>query len=219
VNATFCADFEEASGPPVNSPLGTATVVAYNGTFADLMTLDTQVFYAGHQSLKVSAGTESAFRTLGVAAPSSTFWVRMYVRSDDTFGDSTAVHDAWFQAASYPGANPTNGGSPSVQFAEQYCRVLLNANDSLFPMGLSQCSTSGPTLAPNQWHCVEALFDGVNGDVQIYADGNQIIDAQTWSPATQAFSAFDFGFIKYSGPDRTVWYDDVALGPTRIGCE
>jgi hypothetical protein len=214
-NATFCSGFEESSGPPANMPVGTATVEAYNGTFTDLMALDTTVVHSGKQSLKVLSGSSgSAYRMLSVPIPGPTFWVRMYMRSDVTFGDMTAVHNAFFQGMMTP--DPNSAGQ--VQFAEQWCQVLLNVSDKLFPDGLSSCSTTGPTISANTWHCVEALFDGPNGNVQVYSDGTKLIDAQNWSYAKETYGAFEFGFHQYSGPARNLWYDDVVVAPSRVGC-
>jgi hypothetical protein len=209
-NATFCSGFETVTaGPPAG-----ATLQVYTGMFSDVMAIDTTVANTGHQSLKVLSGTSvSAFRMLSVPIPGSTFWVRLYARSDSVFGNTTANHNSFFQAM--VGTTPT---SSAVQVAEQFCQVLLNASDSLFPTGLSECSATGPSLAANQWHCMEAFFDGPNGNVQVYGDGSKMIDAAGWAPAKLTFATFAFGFAQYSGPARTVWYDDVAVGPTRIGC-
>jgi hypothetical protein len=213
-DATFCSGFEEASGPPVNMPLGTATVEAYTGTFTDLMALDTKVVHSGKQSLKVLSGAgSSAYKMLSVPIPGPAFWVHMYIQSDDTFGDSTAVHNSFFQAMTAPDPN----SSGTVQVAEQWCQVLLNKNDTLYPTGLSTCSTTGPTLAPNVWHCIDAFFDGTKGIVQVYADNKKIIDAESWAPGTETYGAFEFGFVQYSGPARNMWYDDVVVSSSQVG--
>jgi hypothetical protein len=196
-------------------PHGTATVEAYTGTFTDLMALDTTVFHSGKQSLKVLSGSgTSAYKMLGVPIPGNAFWVRLYMRSDGTFGDSTAVHNSFFQAMT--AFDPNSSGT--VQFAEQYCQVLLNKSDTLFPAGLSACSTTGPTMTPNVWHCVEGFFDGTNGVVQIYGDNTKLIDAENWTPGKETYGAFEFGFVQYSGPARNMWYDDVVVASSRIGC-
>lgn len=66
--------------------------------------------------------------------------------------------------------------------------------------------------------CLEAKFDGAAGDVQVFADNTQIIDATAWPPAKAAFNTFEFGFATYHGPGRNIWYDDVVVAPTRVGC-
>ena len=50
-------------------------------------------------------------------------------------------------------------------------------------------------------------------------NGTLQIDAPVY-PATVAspFKIFKFDFNKLHGPARAVWYDDVAVGPTRPGC-
>jgi hypothetical protein len=46
-----------------------------------------------------------------------------------------------------------------------------------------------------------------------------MIDASDYPAMVQApFNTFKFGFNKLHGPARAVWYDDVAVGPTRPGC-
>jgi hypothetical protein len=65
---------------------------------------------------------------------------------------------------------------------------------------------------------MEAMFNGSAGNVQVFADGKQLIDAQGWAPAKASFNTFAFGFAEYHGPARNIWYDDVVLAPTRVGC-
>ena len=65
---------------------------------------------------------------------------------------------------------------------------------------------------------MEANFDGVNGNVQIYADKVKIIDAMSWMSAKGNFNTFEFGYANYHSPGATVWYDDVAIATARIGC-
>jgi hypothetical protein len=209
-DATFCTGFEEASGPPSG-----ATALAYNPnlTFADFLMLDPNFKNSGGQSLQVppGAGAVGAYKMLAVPVPGPTFWVRLYFRSDMTFGGTE--HNTIMQAMNVTGA------AKGVEVAEQFCQVLLNDNDSaIYPPGLSGCSTTGPVLSANQWHCVEAFYDGVNGNVQIYADNNKIIDAEGWTPSKATFTNFQFGFIEYHGPDRTIWYDDVVVAASRVGC-
>jgi hypothetical protein len=34
-----------------------------------------------------------------------------------------------------------------------------------------------------------------------------------------SFNTFEFGYANYNAPGANVWYDDVAVAPTRVGCE
>ena len=64
---------------------------------------------------------------------------------------------------------------------------------------------------------MEAKFDGATGDVQVFANKTLIVDAAAWPPAQAAFTTFEFGYATYHS-SATVWYDDVVVAPTRVGC-
>ncbi|HEY2735597.1 MAG TPA: hypothetical protein VGI70_16485, partial [Polyangiales bacterium] len=39
-----------------------------------------------------------------------------------------------------------------------------------------------------------------------------------WTPAPLAPTSFGLGWVVFSGPMISLWFDDAALGTTRIGC-
>ena len=209
-NASFCSDFEQAG-----LPAGSRYTPAYQAQdWQTYMAFDTSVVRAGAQSLRVNPGAAGYdWRMLAVPAPGATFWVRLYVRSDIELGQSD--HNSFFQAMTGDG-EPNNGDNMEV--SEQFCQVVLNLHDVVVVSqgGGTACDGSGIRLSANTWHCMEAFFDGPNGVVQVYADGNTVIDSSSWSPL--AYQNFSFGFLGFHGPARTMWYDDVAVAPSRIGC-
>ena len=151
---------------------------------------------------------------LSVPVPTA-FWARLYMRSDVDIGQEG--HNAFFIAMT---ALKYSESKNSVEFSEQFNCVQLNEHDSNYPMADSSGKAcGGPALPKNTWHCLEAMYDGGTGNVQIYANGTKIVDAVGWSRAKAAFTNFEFGFADYHGPGRNVWYDDVAVGPTRLGCQ
>jgi hypothetical protein len=208
--AIFCADFEEASGPPTGATLEAPDETGGGATFATLMALDTMSPYDGKQSLMVTSPGSFHFRMLGVTVPAS-FWVRLYIKSDQDIGQPD--HNAFFVAMTDPNYH---NSATSVELSEQFSCVLLNQHDALFPTG-NTC-TVNTALVKNTWHCMEAQFDGVNGNVQVFADNTQIINAMSWMPAQATFNTFEFGYGNYNAPGATVWYDDVAIATTRVGC-
>jgi hypothetical protein len=214
--AIFCADFEEASGVPMNHTVGTATFEdpdQYGSTFATIMALDTSKPEDGAQSLKVLPSTASGitgmFRTLAVAVP-ETFWVRLYIKSDQPIGQ--ANHNSFFAA----GTDPSYHNAHNVELSEQFGCILLNAADTLFPTGTT-CGAN-TALAANAWHCMAAEFDGTTGNVQVFAGTTQIINAQGFTPAKEAFTTFSFGYFEYNGGGATVWYDDVVVSASPLSC-
>jgi hypothetical protein len=209
----FCTGFE-MSGMPTGATFqdpdesGGGTVKF--GT-PMVMTLDTTAPFDGAQSLKVTSAGPFTFRMLGVAVP-ATFWVRLHIKSDQDIGQEG--HNAFFQAMT--DANYHNS-THSVEVSEQFGCIVLNDHDTLFPTGTTCAANTA--LPKNTWHCMEAMFDGTTGNVQVYANGTKIIDAVAWAPAVgAAFKEFEFGYANYHDPAASVWYDDVAIAPTRIGC-
>lgn len=206
VGATFCSGFEEPALPSgARFDANPTTALAFDGT----------VFNSGGQSLAFPAIPDGfSIREVVAPIPGSTFWVRLFMRSDTVFGDND--HDSVFVASTTLGDNNSEDG---VEFSEQGNQVLLNSNDQLFsaagagfPMG------AGPTLEANTWHCLEGFFDGPSGDVQIFADGELLIDAPGYRQVT--YQTFRFGYLQFPGGNpRSVWFDDVIVSSARVGCD
>jgi hypothetical protein len=101
---------------------------------------------------------------------------------------------------------------------------------SLSPAGIAMSTM----LTPNEWHCVEFGIDQAAGSVQTWIDGvaqpglqidgtaTNEVDAAwlrngNWRPALKDLK---LGWEQYSGAaGATVWFDDVALHNSRIGCQ
>jgi hypothetical protein len=174
----------------------------------------------GAQSLQVKAPTGDGYdyRTLSVPAPGPVFWARVYMRSDVDFGQ--AGHNSFFSAIVGDG-NPNN---EQMEISEQDCQLVLNHRDTLSfsgdpssgSCGTCPCPHGGTVLAKDAWHCVEAFFDGTNGVVKVYANGQMVIDEE--AAPRLAYARVNFGYQQYHGPARTIWYDDVAVAAGRIGC-
>jgi hypothetical protein len=210
-SATFCADFEGAG-----LPTGAAFMPSYQASmWMDFMSIDATVFHAGGHALKVlPTGNDGySYRMLAVDAPATSFWVKLYVRSDVDLGQ--AEHNAFFGASSADG-DQNNGDLMEV--AEQYCQVVMNLHDDVVTSvgGTTACGSGGVLVSKDAWHCVEAFFDGPSGAIQVFSDGTPVIDKSNWTKLD--YQSFVFGFLEFHGPSRTMWYDDVAVGPTRMNC-
>jgi len=84
-----------------------------------------------------------------------------------------------------------------------------NTDDQLFtPMTKSK-------LAADTWHCIEAHYDGGSGTVEIFVDGEELINAPGYKTLT--LQSFRVGYMRYND-DRDVWFDDVIIGPSRVAC-
>ncbi len=210
--ASFCSGFE-GTGLPV----GASYMPSYQAAmWADFTTLDTTVFHSGTKSFQVKpTGTNGySFRLLSVPVPGPSYWVRLWVRSDQDFGQEG--HNSFF------GASTTNGDQNTgdlTEVSEQFCQVVLNLHDDVVLSigGTAACGSPGIKLPKDTWHCMEAFFDGPTGGVQVYANRQPVIDKAGWKPNT-VYKSFVFGFLEFHGPSRTLWYDDVVVAPERVGC-
>jgi hypothetical protein len=153
---------------------------------------------------------------LSVAVPTS-FWVRLYTRSNVGLGAVGSTHASLFMGSIVePGGN--YNADAAVEIAEQFGQVLLNVKDSLFgTSGTNPNNMPGTRLPNDTWTCMEAQFDGPSGDIRVFVEGDQIIDAEGWQPPTD-YRSFRFGYLRYDSPARDVWMDDVVVATSRIGC-
>jgi hypothetical protein len=213
-NATFCSGFETAAMP-------TGAIYKVNaapGEWTRDFAVDTAQKNSGSSSLRVKsaadAGTSgSAYKMLAVPATMNAFWVRFFVRSDVPMGGE---HNAFAVAS----INDEPNDGMGVEFAEDV-GIAFNASDDVrWPTGYGRLTTGGtnPYVLPaNMWHCVEISFDGAARVQQLFVNGMSLINAATYPSATRAFKNFKFGFNSLHGPNRNMWYDDVAVAPTRVG--
>jgi hypothetical protein len=213
-NATFCSGFETAAMP-------TGAIYKVNaapGEWTRDFAIDTTQKNSGSSSLRVKssadAGTSgSAYKMLAVPATMNAFWVRFFVRSDVPMGGE---HNAFAVAS----INDEPNDGMGVEFAEDV-GIAFNASDDVrWPAGYGRLTSGGtnPYVLPaNMWHCVEISFDGAARVQQLFVNGMSLINATAYPSATRAFKNFKFGFNSLHGPNRNMWYDDVAVAPTRVG--
>jgi hypothetical protein len=77
----------------------------------------------------------------------------------------------------------------------------------------------GVVFAPMTWVCVEALFDPPHSTFDIWVDGKEVPDLHRTDWQQDPLGSFHFGFEKYAGPDADIWYDDIAVSASPIGCQ
>jgi hypothetical protein len=217
VDATFCSGFEDTALP--NGAV--YKVNAAPGEWTRDFAIDTSVMRGGKSSLRVKSGSDtgtsgSAYQMLAVPAPTGSFWARFYVRQADQ--DLGGVDHNVFAGAS--GSDEPNAAG-MVEFAEDVGIAFNTSDDVRWPMGYGRINGNPMpfTLPKGMWHCIEISFDSATRAQKLYINGQLQIDASGY-PASVAmpFKIFKFGFNKLHGPARSVWYDDVAVGPTRPGC-
>jgi hypothetical protein len=213
-NATFCSGFEMQG-----LPTGAIYMVnAAPGDWSRDFAIDTTQHHSGNSSLltksQSAAGSSgSAYRMLAVPGTPNAFWVRFWIESDMPIGGTE--HNAFAG-----GSTDDTPNGLMIEFAEDV-GVAFNTQDSdQWPTGYGRLSGGGTkpyTLPAMTWECIEISYDGTGKEQQLFINNVQLIDAKGYPANTEALTYFKFGFNALHGPARQVWYDDVAVAPTRMG--
>lgn len=212
---TFCSGFEDAALPAGATYLHNSSPGEWTRDFE----IDTTIFRHGKSALKVKGtGGTGALEMLAVPAPTSgPFWVRFYLRQEDA--DIGSIKHNIFGGAS---DSATNNSTVMVEVAEDV-GLAFNSHDKVaWPKDYGRIlgSEKPYTLAKGMWHCIEVQYDGQARTQKMYVGGVELINATEFPPdGAVSFTHFKFGMNAVNGPLRSVWYDDVAVGPTRPGCE
>lgn len=199
----FCDDFEAA-----------ALDAAYREiNFGDpAFALDTARANTGAQSVRVTSGGFT--QMLAIPVPGPTFYGRVYLTSDTPMNEG---HNTYINAGEGDG-DPNHGEWIRIGEHRTQLEVNRKSDDAELLSSGDYNSLEGATqLAPDVWHCLEFMFDGPGAQVRVWVDGEEVskLHAMGW---TATYETFKFGYERYHGPDKTLWYDDLALGTERIGC-
>ncbi len=206
-NALLCSDFEDDAIPPelVFFP-------EYLRATQTFVTLDQAVSHRGTRSLKVT-GTNFS-QMLGATVPSS-FWGRVYLRSDS---DIQQGHNTYVAAGT--GSGDPNEGT-YLRIGEHQCQLELNRNTDdkeLLSNGGTYSCEGGVKLLKDTWYCLEFQFDGPGQQTRVFVDGAEVTALHTTDWGSYEFRVLKLGFEKYHGAEKTLWYDDLALSTTQLHC-
>ena len=206
-DAFFCSGFEGADLPD-----GTNFVIGGDSSFPNQFAIDSSLAHSGQQSFAIPGPSPGfSYRALAVPAARQEYWARLFVQVGSEFGDDT--HDSLFGASN---ANLTSdhNNETVIELSEQFGYMLLNTDDCTL-----NCNTPSPQLklTANTWHCLEAHYDANTGHVEVFLEGDRFIDAT--QPAHQiTLQTFRLGYMRFN-TERSVWYDDVVLSASRVGCQ
>ncbi len=225
--AAICDDFEA-------STIDSAWSVQMSST--PVPVLDTTKFHGGSQSVKFVGSSQQAF--LVGAVPAQAFYIRAYMNLENP--TSTFSGHAWFIVGS---DNATQGDASQIRLGHSTNhtggpQVDLNVYSTMehtqFSSGAGDgcngCWTTTPypifQFAADTWYCVEAFFNGPSDEFQVWVDENEIAGLHV-TPTTMAMAnggdwSPTYQFIKFGAGANTntgaVWYDDVVVSTTPIGC-
>ncbi|MEQ0564083.1 cellulose-binding domain-containing protein [Amycolatopsis sp. NEAU-NG30] len=221
-NAAICDDFEQQTG---STPGGRWTVGAANCTGTGTVAVDGTVAHSGSRSVKVAGGggyCNHAFFGTSVSGSGvlyGRFWVRHTTPLPAGHVTFLAMRD------STDGRDLRAGGqNRALQWNRESDDATLPAQS---PAGVAQ-SVPLPT---GTWSCFEFQLDGAGGKLRTWLGSAEVpglvvdgvptpdIDqqwlARAWHPSV---TDLRLGWESYGGDADTLWFDDVAVGTSRIGC-
>jgi hypothetical protein len=200
--------------PPDPATWTTELNYADNGD-PSLVAVSSEDSHSPTRSVKV-AGHDTAPWNFQYASPGETFYARAHIKTGDPASSGTAVIGV--------GLGNSHGDEIRLRFFGG--KVTLNSasgGDGLAP-DPSVC-TECVDVPVDTWFCAEMFYDGTTDTARIWIDGTlaaEVVDNVGWHsggsfPATA--ERIWFGTLAPNGAAPTVFIDDVAIGPSPIGCD
>jgi hypothetical protein len=173
----------------------------------------------------------SAFSTLAGSDVYGRFYVYLPMTNPVTFDHTTLAavgltatlntqtQSSYLQLASEGAGNPTN------------VFMWQTTDGDILPDKNSAGGATSVYPAPSTWTCVE-FHTSTAGALETWVNSTPVAGL-TFIPGTTAASStnnqwtaspfsptsFGLGWIVFSGPMTSLWFDDVALSAHRIGCD
>ncbi|KAJ7686718.1 hypothetical protein B0H17DRAFT_1204141 [Mycena rosella] len=182
-------------------------------------TIDTTKAHSGTHSLKiVSTGGFSNHIFYGLsnltALGSGDIYGRYYANFLNAFNQDHTTHMMM-----------TDPVAQTLRMGGQFGVLDWNraSDDSIMPDGSPTSDAGSIAIAGNTWYCIEFHLSRTTSQIETWVNGNVISSLTT--PQTRWGSAYipnpsnwGLGWESYGSDPNTVWYDDIALGTSRLGC-
>jgi len=222
--AAFCDGFESQTGTTVSGAWGLSYRDCQGSGTASV---DSTVAHSGGKSVRIDGKAGYCNHVLvkptkDLSGLGSVWYARFYVRH------STALPSAHVAFA----ALHDNADGKDLRMGGQNGALQWNreSDDATLPAQSPNGVAQSRPLSTNAWNCVEFMVDG-RGLLTTWLNGTQVpgltvdgtptadIDqqwlARTWRPQV---TDLRLGWESYGVGDDTLWFDDVAVGGSRIGC-
>ncbi|KAH6609785.1 carbohydrate-binding module family 1 protein [Trichoderma cornu-damae] len=190
------------------------------------VSLDTTVAHSGSNSIKVVGGPNGFcghifFGTTKV--PTGDVYVGVWLRLE------TALNNDHVTFIIMPD-NAQGGDDLRIGGQSQVLDYNRESDDATLPDLSPQGIASSVNLPTGSFQCFE-YYLGIDGTIQTWLNGN-LISGMTagpnadnpnnagWTrqPYVPDITGVYFGWEAYSGGINTVWFDDVAIETSRVGC-
>lgn len=224
----LCDDFEGVGvGSAPDPTKWVPTVLSDCMTTAPKPTVDASQHHSGARSLKVAGtasfcdyamvGNATAFSAIG-----NVVYGRYYVRFETAL---PAGHTAFMIFPDQMSGHSLRmgGQNSALQWNRQSDDATLPSQS---PVGIAMSQV--PPVGG--WMCLEFMIDQAQGLISTWVDGNQVaglvadatptpdVDSAWGTAYRPKLTSFNIGWQNYGAGAMNLWFDDVALSATRIGC-
>ncbi|MDQ0936737.1 hypothetical protein QFZ49_006712 [Streptomyces turgidiscabies] len=224
--ATICSDFEDQTGTVPSGPWQT-TAPDCQGT--GKVSVDTSVAYSGTRSLRVDGGAgycnhAFAASTRDLSSVGPVMYVRMRVRHTTALPTSHVTFVSMPDASQGGRALRVGGQNGALQWNRESDDATLPEQS---PAGVA-LSTPLPT---GRWLCLRFQIDTTAQSMRTWVDDREVAGLHVDGVPTQNVdgqwlgrrtpprpTGLRLGWESYGTGDDTLWFDDVALGSSPIGC-
>ena len=224
--ATVCSDFEDQTGT-VPSGLWQTTAPDCQGT--GKVSVDTSVAYSGTRSLRVDGGAgycNHAFvaSTRDLSSVGPAVHVRMRVRH------TTALPTGHVTFVSMPDASQ---GGRALRVGGQNGALQWNreSDDATLPEQSPAGVALSTPLPTGRWLCLRFQIDTTAQSMRTWVDDREVVGLHVDGVPTQNVdgqwlarttpprpTGLRLGWESYGTGADTLWFDDVAVGSSPIGC-
>ncbi|MET8945745.1 cellulose binding domain-containing protein [Streptomyces sp. NPDC004542] len=224
--ATICSDFEDQTG---TVPSGAWQTTAPDCQGTGKVSVDTSVAYSGTRSLRVDGGVGYcnhvfAASTRDLSSVGPVVYVRMRVRHTTALPTSHVTFVSMPDASQGGKALRVGGQNGALQWNRETDDATLPEQS---PAGVA-LSTPLPT---GRWLCLRFQIDTTVQSMRTWVDDQEVaglhvdgvptqnVDGQWLARTTPPRpTGLRLGWESYGTGDDTLWFDDVALGSSPIGC-
>jgi hypothetical protein len=226
-SAILCDGFESQTG---SVPAGSWAVTYPDCQGTGTAAVDSAVAHSGTKSVRVN-GTAGYCNhvfvgsTQNLSGAGAVRYARLWARH------TTALPQ---QHVTFLAMRDANDGNRDLRMGGQNGALQWNraSDDATLPEQSPAGVALSLPLPTNVWSCVEFMVDGTQGQLRTWVNGTEVaglvadgtpthdIDSQWLSRANWRPSLTDFrvGWESYGDGADTLWFDDVALASSRIGC-
>ncbi|KAF4984590.1 hypothetical protein FZEAL_267 [Fusarium zealandicum] len=190
------------------------------------VSLDTTTARSGKNSIRVDgASGYCGHQFFGTTAiPDGDIYVRAWIKASKALADSHVTFITMPDTA--------QGDKKHVRIGGQSGIIMYNheSDDATLPDLSPQGIAASKTLPANTWRCLEYHL-GTDGTVETWLNGKAVAgltskpgvansNAGQWERSTikPNVTGVYFGWESYGGDINTMWYDDIVVDSSRIGC-